>query len=197
MENLEKEFSAYITLMSVMNEIELMNTPTIDIQVELTSALERISALIAKVKAKLDKSQDPEFKEILAEIRNELFETKGSLINSKGEILSLTEENKKLKEEIDDSKPKPYYLGGLYYMTKEGKGGTGPLCTGCYDKNKDFIRLTMSERVDQLTCPTCKTKYQRNSHNPCLSEDQSYEQTLKIAEQDQKEREERKKQNSN
>jgi hypothetical protein len=48
-----------------------------------------------------------------------------------------------------------------------------------------------------LTCPICHTNYEKNLHNPFLGEDQSYEQTLKITEQAKKEREERKRQNSN
>ena len=76
-------------------------------------------------------------------------------------------------------------------------GGTGPYCTGCYDKNKDLIRLTTGSVMGGLTCPICNTRYDKNLHNPFLGEDQSYEQTLKITEQAKKEREERKRQNSN
>ena len=181
--------------MSVINDIESMVTP-IDIQTGLTT-LARISTLITKAKEISDKTQNLEFKEILTEIRNELVDTKNELIYSKEEINKLKEENKKLKEEVDNSKPKPYYLHGLYYTTKEGVGGTGPYCTGCYDKNKDLIRLTTGSVMGGLTCPICNTRYDKNLHNPFLGEDQSYEQTLKITEQAKKEREERKRQNSN
>lgn len=190
MENLEKEFTAYITLMSVINEIESMVTP-IDIQTGLTT-LARISTLLEKAKEISDKTQNLEFKEILTEIRNELVDTKNELIDSKEKNNKLKEENKKLKEEVDNSKPKPYYLHGLYYTTKEGIGGTGPYCTGCYDKNKDLIRL-IRKPVSQLTCPICDTMYPRDLHEPFLAEDQSYEQTL----QTKKECDERKRQNSN
>lgn len=176
MENLEKEFTAYVTLLSVMNQIEQMVTPA-EIQLGITS-LVRINDLLKKAKEISDKTQNLEFKEILTEIRSELVDVKGELIDSKDIINKLKEENQKLKGKIKESQPKVYLVGGFYYTTEDGKGGTGPYCTGCYDKNKEIIRLTTEKILNGLICPCCKMTYEQGQHHPLRYADSSYKEAI-------------------
>lgn len=79
------------------------------------------------------------------------------LIDLSREALELTEENKKLKEEINDYRKvknledKLIFKDNAYYLNEEG-----PYCSTCWDKDKKLIRMHFHSGT-RYDCNACKT----------------------------------------
>jgi hypothetical protein len=121
----------------------------------------RASDLLKKAKELSDKTQNLEIKEIIVELRSTLVETKNLLVETKSEVVNLKEENDALKarikvlEQSAINSDKPILRDGLYYS----QDGDGPFCTVCYDKSKQFIRVTDSTGASSFfgdyICQSC------------------------------------------
>jgi cell division protein FtsB len=142
---LELEFQYYATLLTGIEQLEadIGMVTAQDIQAGIL-LVTRASDLLKKAKELSDKTQNLEIKEIIVELRSTLVDTKDLLVETKSEVVSLKEENDNLKAKIKvleqsaTNLDKPILRDELYYA----QDGDGPFCTVCYDKNKEFIRVT-------------------------------------------------------
>jgi hypothetical protein len=141
---LELEFQYYATLLTGIEQLEadIEMVTAQDIQNGI-SLVTKASDLLKKAKDLSDQTQNLEIKEIIVELRSSLVDTKDLLVETKSEIVSLKEENEALKAKIKVLErsainlDKPILRDGFYYK----EDGSGPFCTRCYDKNKEFITV--------------------------------------------------------
>ncbi|MGB9722148.1 MAG: hypothetical protein ACPL28_11810 [bacterium] len=79
------------------------------------------------------------------------------LMEMNNRITSLENENRDLKEKFK-IKETLFYENNAYWQNKEDGTKDGPFCTRCWDKNKDLIRLDVSDANCGI-CPECKWAY--------------------------------------
>ena len=71
-------------------------------------------------------------------------------------IIELDTKNKDLKEKLK-IKREIFFENNAYWLKKEGGSKEGPFCSGCWDKNKEVIRMIqLREGMDMWVCPVCK-----------------------------------------
>jgi len=84
------------------------------------------------------------------------------IIGAQSQIIELMDENKGLKNQLEDCKEKLKIKGSInfdlnaYWLTKEDGEKEGPYCSLCYDSNKKLIHLIPSTDSKHLMCPKCK-----------------------------------------
>ena len=102
-----------------------------------------------------------EFMRIIGETNLQLVETQNRLAEQIRQNSDLREEIAQLKKEIKvlkDEDAKPILKDGFYYAKEDG-----PFCTGCYDVNKELVRVAKVPELKRIAgdyrCPRCKTYF--------------------------------------
>lgn len=84
------------------------------------------------------------------------------IIEAQSQIIELMDENKGLKNQLEDCKEKLKIKGSInfdrnaYWLTKENGEKEGPYCSLCYDSDKKLINLIPCVDPKYLMCPKCK-----------------------------------------
>lgn len=88
---------------------------------------------------------------------SQILEVQKELLEMQKRVQELEKENSCLKEKLS-IKENLDYEKNAYWAKKENGTKDGPFCSRCWDKNRDLIRLDVSN-VDIGFCPECKNSY--------------------------------------
>ncbi len=107
------------------------------------------------------------------DLSGHVLELQGKLTEGLAAISTLIQDNhqlndeiRSLKKEIENLEEKFKFKETLVYINNgycsiQGDQEVGPVCTGCWDKNKDQVRFLVKEIYDghRWLCPVCKTEF--------------------------------------
>ena len=87
-----------------------------------------------------------------------ILESWQQIMMMKEKIIDLEKEIEELKQKLE-AKGKTTKRDGAYYVT-EGENETGPICSRCWEKDKDQITLQPNKIGPwNYLCPECKNKF--------------------------------------
>lgn len=178
MESLEKEFRAYVKLLSVINEIEqeAMVDP-VSIAKSAGTIFQAINQIQKYAQEIDDKQKSGELMRLVGELTAEVGHLNLEIAKKDQEIADKTKECNNLKKEflklknsIHKGDIELFCDGVMYWNIKDiwGDDYSQPFCTACFEVNNLQIALNPAPRSRQtigenfFTCPICKTQYNVN-----------------------------------
>ncbi|PKM31748.1 MAG: hypothetical protein CVV07_01145 [Gammaproteobacteria bacterium HGW-Gammaproteobacteria-11] len=131
--------------------------------IDAALAIQAAVDALGKLRELTKKVADADLKMVVADLSVSLADAKLAAAELKGKLAVLTEENQRLREQLQvRNSDKPVFKDGLYYFGDDQH----PFCTTCWDKSQQKIRLSrMAEAfrfAGEWECNSCRSAFGQN-----------------------------------